>query len=68
MGKRVAQKSKQEFAARLKRWRRSNEFSQSDAAEFLSVPVSTLQNWEIARTMPTGVAHTILTGVFSKDR
>ena len=54
MGKRVAKKSKAEFAKLLKAWRARLELTQADAAERLCVPIRTLQNWEIARTAPAG--------------
>jgi len=36
----------------LKQWRDSNGFSQSQAAQFLQIPVRTLQNWEQGRAVP----------------
>jgi DNA-binding transcriptional regulator YiaG len=54
MGKRVTKKSKREFMDALKAWRSANGLSQSQAAERLGVPLKTLQNWEIARTMSQG--------------
>jgi len=57
MGQRVLQKQKDQFARELKEWRERKRFTQTEAAEFLGVPsVRTLQNWEIGRTRPVGVA------------
>lgn len=57
MGKRVPQREKKQFARELKEWRENKRLTQEDAAKLLGVPsVRTLQNWEIARTMPTGLA------------
>jgi len=36
----------------LKQWRDANGFSQSQAAQFLQIPVRTLQNWEQGRAVP----------------
>jgi DNA-binding transcriptional regulator YiaG len=60
MGKRVSQKSKQEFADELKAWRAKKKFSQSEAAEHLGLSIRTLQNWEIARTKPQGTMADLL--------
>ena len=57
MGKRVPQKQKDQFALELKAWRARRRFTQAEAAKFLGVPsVRTLQNWEVGRTRPVGVA------------
>ena len=57
MGKRVTQRQKDKFASDLKAWRHRRRFTQAEAAEFLGVPsIRTLQNWEIGRTSPVGVA------------
>jgi DNA-binding transcriptional regulator YiaG len=57
MGKRVSQREKHRFAADFKAWREVMGMTQVEAAEHLGVPsVRTLQNWEIGRTMPTGLA------------
>jgi DNA-binding transcriptional regulator YiaG len=64
MGKRVAQKQKDQFARELKAWRERRRFTQAEAAEFLGVPsVRTLQNWEIGRTRPVGLALALLRDV-----
>lgn len=61
MGQRVLQKHKDQFARELKTWRERRRFTQAEAAEFLGVPsVRTLQNWEIGRTRPVGVALAML--------
>jgi DNA-binding transcriptional regulator YiaG len=60
MGKRVRQRDKAEFAQKLKRWRERVGMSQSQAAAALSVPIDSLQNWEIARTMPNALAQVTL--------
>jgi DNA-binding transcriptional regulator YiaG len=65
MGKRVPKKHKEEFAKELKEWRTRKKLSQSEAAEKLGIPVDTLQNWEIARTMPQGYASAALRKIFS---
>jgi len=57
MGLRVPERQKDQFARDLKSWRERRRFTQTEAAEFLGVPsVRTLQNWEIGRTRPVGVA------------
>jgi DNA-binding transcriptional regulator YiaG len=56
MSKRVPKTHKARFAQEFKSWRSRKGFSQSQAAEFLEISVKTLQNWEIARTMPHGIA------------
>ena len=57
MGKRVPQRQKDQFARELKLWRERKRFTQAEAAEFLGLPsVRTLQDWEVGRTRPVGVA------------
>jgi DNA-binding transcriptional regulator YiaG len=64
MGQRHSQRSKVEFAEEVKAWRKwlgkerrlKRPASQREAAEFLGISVRTLQNWEIARTRPSGPA------------
>lgn len=61
MGQRVTKKSKAEFAKMVKDWRERKGLSQSEAADELGLPSKrTLQNWEIARTRPVGLAYGIL--------
>jgi len=61
MGKRVPQRLKTEFAKELKAWRERRELTQVEAAKRLGLEsVRTLQNWEIARTLPTGPALPLL--------
>lgn len=61
MGQRVPQKQKDLFARELKAWRERKRFTQTEAAEYLGVPsVRTLQNWEIGRTRPVGLALAVL--------
>ena len=67
MGKHVQQKKKDEFAMLLKNWREGLGLSQSQAASELKVKIATLQNWEIARTMPQGLARTALLNVISNQ-
>jgi DNA-binding transcriptional regulator YiaG len=62
MGIRVPQKEKVDFAAKLKKWRERRGLSQPQAAKELGVNINTLQNWEIARTMPRGIG---LTGLLA---
>lgn len=57
MGKRVSQKSKRQFAAALKAWRKRNDLSQAKAAALLGISLDTLQNWEIARSLPQGFGY-----------
>ena len=67
MGKRVPQRQKDQFARELKTWREAKGFTQVQAAEFLGVPsVRTLQNWEIGRTRPVGVALSMLRKTFKR--
>lgn len=64
MGQIHTKLSKLEFAARLVAWRRrrgrerklSRPISQAEAAEELQISKRTLQNWEIARSRPGGIA------------
>lgn len=61
MGKRVPKRLKTEFAKELKAWRERRELTQVEAAKRLGLEsVRTLQNWEVARTMPTGPALPLL--------
>jgi len=46
--------TREEFQKRLQRWRTKMGFTQQQAADHLGISVRTLQNWEIARNMPTG--------------
>ncbi len=55
MGNRVPQKEKAAFATKLKQWRKRHGLTQLEAAAELGVNIDTLQNWEIARTMPRGI-------------
>jgi DNA-binding transcriptional regulator YiaG len=66
MGKRVPKRLKQQFAKTLKAWRTNKGLTQTEAAERLEVPVKTLQNWEIARTMPTGFGYTSIMRVLTR--
>ncbi len=61
LGREVTQWSKDEFAKMLKTWRERKGFSQLEVAEELGLPSKRpLQNWEIARTRPVGLAYGIL--------
>lgn len=42
-----------DFAALLKAWRKTNDFSQADAAAALKMSKRTLQEWEQRRVSPT---------------
>ncbi len=67
MGQTVTQKEKDRFAAVLKAWRKRKDLSQAEAAEFLGLPSKrTLQNWEIARTKPVGLAYNVLMKVLGR--
>ena len=48
--------SKTEFIQALKNYRAKHHFTQVEAAEKLEMSVRSLQNWEIARSMPRGFA------------
>lgn len=52
MAKRVSQKSKDEFAAKLKAWREKHKMTQAEAAKRLNVKLKSIQNWEGAWTAP----------------
>ncbi len=60
MRKRVTKKSKAEFAAALKAWRKKTTTTQAQAAETLGVPLRTLENWEVARTKPSRITERLL--------
>lgn len=60
MGKRVTQKSRDEFAALLKGWRARLDITQKVAGEKLGVPLKSIQNWEGAWTSPQGSLRAIL--------
>jgi DNA-binding transcriptional regulator YiaG len=49
---------KEQFAAKVRAWRKRKNLSQSKAAPVLGVKLDTLQNWEIARNMPRGIGLT----------
>lgn len=49
---------KEQFAAKVKAWRKRKKLSQSQAAPALGVELKTLQNWEIARNMPRSIGLT----------
>ncbi len=67
MGQIVTQKEKDKFAATLKAWRARKKLSQAEAAEYLGVPSKrTLQNWEIARTKPVGLAYNLLMKILAR--
>ena len=44
------------LAAMMRRWRKEQKLSQSQAALKLGVPLCTLQNWEQQRSAPRGFA------------
>lgn len=48
--------SKTEFIQALKNYRAKHHFTQEEAAQKLEMSVRSLQNWEIARSMPRGFA------------
>ncbi len=52
MAKRVSQKTKDEFAAKLKAWREKHMMTQAEAAKRLNVKLKSIQNWEGAWTAP----------------
>ncbi len=61
VGRRVPKRQKDRFTRNLKEFRERRRFTQADAAEFVSFPsVRTVQNREIGRTLPVGVALAIL--------
>ena len=67
MGQPITQKSKDEFAKVCRAWRARRGYSQSEAALSLGLTsVRTLQNWEIARTRPSGVLAGLLLELFSE--
>lgn len=68
MGKRVTRKSKLQFADLLKQWRACSGISQAEAAALINIPVKTLQNWEIARTMPRGAARLYVLSAIKSPR
>ncbi len=61
MGLRVPQKKKDAFAMKFKAWRQREGLSQEKAAKKLGILIHNIRNWEQGRTMPTGLAYTILT-------
>jgi DNA-binding transcriptional regulator YiaG len=68
MGLRVSQKVKDQFAKKLKAWRSEEGITQRDAAERLSVPLATLQNWEIARVSPRSTLRIMLERVMEERK
>ena len=67
MGIRVPQESKDAFAAKLKAWRQRHGITQAQAAQFLKMPLRTLQNWEIARTKPSAMLASGLVALMNLD-
>lgn len=67
MGQRVPQRRKEEFANALRAWRAKKEFTQAQAADYFDISLRTLQNWEIARTMPVGLACKLLLKEFARS-
>lgn len=55
------------IAQKLKRWRRVRGLSQSQAAPLLGVPIKTLQNWEVGRRTPRGLALKHLAQLLTPD-
>lgn len=51
---------KLEVSFKLLRWRRSENLSQSEAADAIGVKVRTYQNWEQGMRCPTGLSLTAL--------
>jgi DNA-binding transcriptional regulator YiaG len=68
MGICISQRSKNEFAAHLKQWRKREKLSQSEAAEWLGVSVRSMQNWEIARTKPASVAEKLILHMIAQPK
>jgi DNA-binding transcriptional regulator YiaG len=48
--------SRERLPARLRAWRKRNDFSQSEAALHLQISKRTLQEWEQGRAKPRGLA------------
>jgi DNA-binding transcriptional regulator YiaG len=46
----------EDLSARLRAWRKKNDFSQSEAALRLQISTRTLQEWEQKRSEPRGLA------------
>ena len=46
--------TREKFQRTIQRWRVKKGFTQQDAADHLGISIRTLQNWEIARNMPSG--------------
>lgn len=55
-----------DIATGLKTWRAKHQLSQSQAAARLNIPVKTLQNWEIRRSKPRGLALAALQKIIAK--
>ncbi len=66
MGQRVTQKSKEEFAKLLKDWRERHQLTQVQAAAELGTSRRTLEQWEIARARPVGLAYNLLLKLLAK--
>jgi putative transcriptional regulator len=50
----------------IRTYRKKHGLSQSEFAEKLGISVRTLQNWEIGRNAPRGLAKIALLGVIKK--
>jgi DNA-binding transcriptional regulator YiaG len=56
----MADKPANSWGASLKRLRLRKGLTQPQAAEFLSVPLRTYQNWEQGRSLPPGYVQTLI--------
>jgi len=57
----------EEFARKIKVYRKLNGLTQGQAAEFFGLSVRTWQNWEIARNMPRGYGLISLLAMLEKS-
>lgn len=64
----VTQQAKDEFAAKVKAWRKREGFSQSEGAKCLGIPTRTLQGWEFASRKPIAMVERLILAVIEPKK